>query len=69
MEKRADYAAAGIAEYWIADPRHDTITVLTLEGDAYVEHGTFARGEAATSASLKEFVVDVAAVFDAPESA
>ena len=62
VEKRADYAGAGIAEYWIADPRHDTITVLTLGGDAYVEHGTFVRGEAATSPSLKGFVVDVAAV-------
>lgn len=68
VEKRADYAAAGIPEYWIADPRHDTITVFTLEGDAYVEHGTFARGEAATSPSLKGFAADVAAVFDAPES-
>ena len=68
VAKRADYAAAGVAEYWIADPRHDTITVLTLEGDAYVEHGTFARGEAATSPSLKGFAAGVAAVFDAPES-
>ena len=68
VEKRTDYAAAGIAEYWIADPRHDTITVLTLAGDAYVEHGTFARGETATSPSLQGFAADVAAVFDAPES-
>ena len=68
VDKRADYAEAGIAEYWIADPRQDTITVLTLEGDAYVEHGTFARGESATSPSLKDFAADVAAVFDAPES-
>ena len=68
VEKRADYAEAGIAEYWIADPRHDTITVLTLDGSTYVEHGTFARGQAATSPSLSGFAVDVAAVFDAPEA-
>ena len=68
VEKRADYAGAGIPEYWIADPRHDTITVLTLEGDVYIEHGTFARGEAATSPSLTGFAVEVAGVFDAPES-
>ena len=68
VAKRADYAEAGIAEYWVADPRHDTITVLALEGNAYVEHGAFARGEAATSPLLKGFAVDVAAVFDAPES-
>ena len=68
VEKRADYAAAGIPEYWIADPRDETITVLALAGDAYVEHGAFARGEAATSPSLPGFATDVDAVFDAPES-
>ena len=59
VEKRADYAAAGIAEYWIADPRHETITVLALEGNAYVEHGAFARGAAATSPLLAGFAADV----------
>ena len=68
IEKRADYAAAGIPEYWIADPRDESITVLTLRGGAYVEHGAFARGEAATSPLLAGFTADVAAVFDAPES-
>ena len=68
VEKRADYAAAGIAEYWIADPRGESITVLTLRGGAYVEHGAFARGEAATSPLFPGFTADVAAVFDAPES-
>ena len=68
VDKRSDYAKAGIAEYWIADPRDDTITVLALHGGAYVEHGAFARGKAATSPLLEGFVADVAAVFDAPES-
>ena len=68
VEKRFDYAAAGIPEYWIADPRDETITVLALEGDAYVEHGVFARGEAATSPLLTGFAADADAVFDAPES-
>ena len=61
VEKRADYAEGGIV-----DPRDDTITVLTLKGDAYVEHGVFPRGATATSALLEGFTVDVAAVFDAP---
>ncbi len=68
VEKRVDYAAAGIPDYWIADPRDDTITVLALAGDAYVEHGVFARGEAATSPLLTGFAADADAVFDAPES-
>ena len=67
VEKRADYAEGGIPEYWIVDPCDETITVLTLEGDSYVEHGVFRRGETATSALLEEFAASVAAVFDAPE--
>ena len=68
VEKRADYAEGGIPEYWIADPRNETITVLALEGEAYVEHGVFGRGGAAASALLEGFTADVSAVFDAPES-
>ena len=30
VEKRADYAEAGIPEYWVVDPRDETIRVLTL---------------------------------------
>ena len=67
VEKRVDYAEGGIPEYWIVDPRDETITVLTLEGDSYVEHGVFRRGETATSALLEEFAASVAAVFDTPE--
>ena len=68
VEKRADYAEGGIPEYWIADPRDETITVLALEEQAYVEHGVFGRGGAATSPLLEGFAADVSAVFDAPES-
>ena len=68
VEKRADYAEGGIPEYWIVDPRDETITVLALRGDAYVEHGVFSRGDTATSPSLEGFTADVSAVFDAPES-
>ncbi len=67
VEKRADYAEGGIPEYWIVDPRDDTITVLTLKGDAYVEHGVFRRGAVATSSLLEGFTADVSAVFDTPE--
>ena len=66
VEKRVDYAEAGIPEYWIADPRDETISVLSLWEDAYVEHGVFVRGDTATSPLLEGFAVDVAAVFDAP---
>lgn len=65
IEKRADYAEAGIPEYWIVDPRYKTITVLVLEGNAYVEQRVYARGESAASRLLDGFTADVAAVFDA----
>lgn len=65
VDKRRDYAEARIPEYWIADPRTETITVLTLQGTAYVEHGIFARGARAGSVLLDELRVDVGAAFDA----
>ena len=55
IEKRADYAEGGIPEYWIVDPRDETITVLALKDGAYVEHGVFTRGAAALSALLEGF--------------
>jgi Uma2 family endonuclease len=63
--KRADYARAGIPEYWIVDQEERRITVLTLEGAGYIEHGVFARGERATSPLLPGFEVDVTAALDA----
>jgi Uma2 family endonuclease len=63
--KRADYAAAGIPEYWIINPSEDMITVLKLEADAYSTHGVFRRGETATSALLVGFTTSVDAVCDA----
>ena len=65
VEKRADYAEAGIPEYWIVDPRVDAVTVFELESGVYVEHGVFFLGMQAESALLEGFSVDVGAVFDA----
>ena len=59
--KREEYAQARIAEYWIIDPHLEQITVLTLDGQTYVVHGEFKRGERATSKLLPEFGVDVTA--------
>lgn len=65
--KRAEYAAAGIPEYWIVDPELRQVTVLILDGDAYREHGVFASGSEATSALLPGFSVAVDEVFAAGE--
>ena len=69
VEKRVDYAEAGISEYWIADPRDETIRVLALQDGVHVEHGVHVRGSAATSPLLAGFTADVSAVFDAPKQA
>ena len=65
VTKRADYAEAGIPEYWIVNPEDETITVLTLADDTYAEHGVFQRGEQATSVLLDGFSMSVDSVFDA----
>ena len=69
VTKRFEYARAGIPEYWIVDPRDETITVLHLDDSSadssYAQHGRFGRGEAATSANYAGLVVNVAAAIDA----
>jgi Uma2 family endonuclease len=65
VDKPADYAEAGVPEYWIVNPLTETITVLRPEDKAYVEHGVFARGTMATSALLSGFAISVDAVMDA----
>ena len=65
VDKRRDYAEAGIPEYWIVDPRNETVTVLALRGAAYVEHGVFARGARADSVLLHGLTIDVGTLFDA----
>jgi len=63
--KVADYAEAGIPEYWIVNPLDETITVLTLADTQYRTYGLFKRGDTASSRLLEGFSVQVAAVFDA----
>jgi Uma2 family endonuclease len=65
VDKRGDYAEARVPEYWIVNPQTETITVLSLRGDAYQEAGSYRRGESATSVLMPGFSVAVSAVFDA----
>ena len=66
VRKRAEYAAAGIPEYWIVDPRprFRTISVLTLDGAAYRD-ADYREGETAVSVLLPGFAVDVTACLSA----
>ena len=65
IDKRGDYAEAGIPEYWTASPVTGTVAVLVLSDGEYREHGVFQPGERADSPSLPGFSVDVKEMFDA----
>jgi Uma2 family endonuclease len=65
VTKRREYAEAGVLEYWIVDPQQETITVLQLDGDAYVEHGVYERESVATSVVLPGLSVPVSEALDA----
>ncbi len=60
VDKRRDYAAAGIPEYWIVDPRDQSIRVLMLGSGEYIDAGA---RPVATSCVLPDFSVDVAELF------
>lgn len=65
VKKRALYAEAGVAEYWIVDPQQQRVMALTLDGDKYAEHANLTGSGTAASKLLNGFSVDVAAVFAA----
>lgn len=65
LDKPADYAEAGIPEYWIVNPIDATVSVLTLASDGYTVHGVFRHGDQITSVLLPGFTVNVDAVFAA----
>lgn len=67
VEKRQDYAVAGIEEYWIVDPAKKRITVLALKDGSYQSTGEYSPGQEAPSDILHGFAVDVAAAFKAAE--
>jgi len=67
--KPVEYATAGIAEYWLVDPELQTITVLTLDGATYREHGVFRIGDTAISRLLPGLTLSVDATFTAGQAA
>jgi len=65
IDKRRDYAAAEIAEYWIVDPRSRKIMILKLKNRRYAMHSEATGSGTVESGLLRGFSVDVAAVFAA----
>ena len=54
IDKREQYAARDIPEYWIVDPQADVVIVLRLDAGSYVEVGQFQGSEAIASVGFLE---------------
>jgi Uma2 family endonuclease len=62
-EKMQVYQEAGVPEYWIVDPRAQTIEIYVLEQGVYQMVGQYGMGTAATSLVLPGFQVPVDVIF------
>jgi Uma2 family endonuclease len=62
VTKRADYASAGVPEYWIVDPAEEKITILSLDNGTYREVGQVRPGGVANSLAVPGFSVDFTAL-------
>ena len=65
VRKAALYAAAGVPEYWIVDPRNDTVRVLSLENRTYVDMPR--TEETIRSQVLPRLEISVRELFAVPE--
>ena len=67
--KMTDYAFHGVQEYWIIDPKQQTIEQYYLplsNSTVYALLHTYRKGEAIESRVITGFTIPVAAVFDSP---
>jgi Uma2 family endonuclease len=62
-EKLADYAAAGISEYWIIDADRKLVSIFSLAGGQYSLSSECDPSATAKSIALPGFAVEVAALF------
>jgi Uma2 family endonuclease len=61
-DKFAEYARAGVAEYWLASPHERSIEVYVLQEGAYRLLGKWTMGQVASSEILAGFGIEVAAI-------
>lgn len=68
IAKRLQYQDCGIPEYWIVEPKTQSILVLELKGDTYIEVGNFAGDDLVVSPQFKaDLNFKVAEVFGMTE--
>ena len=63
VRKRQLYAAAGVPEYWILDPRNDTVTQLELPNSQYVERAVLTADDTLTTPLLPGLAIPLADLF------
>ena len=63
VRKRQIYAEAGVLEYWLMDPRNDTVTPLELRDGAYVERAVLEVGDVLTTPLLPGLAIPLADIF------
>ena len=63
VRKRQLYAEAGVPEYWIFDPRNDTVLPLELRDGEYVERGVLSVGDTLTTPLLPGLAIPLADLF------
>ena len=65
--KRRIYAEAGIREYWIVDPRDDTVTLLELRHGEYAERAVLTADDTLTTPLLPGLAIPLSDVFRHPQ--
>ncbi|MCY7284176.1 MAG: Uma2 family endonuclease [Cyanobacteria bacterium CAN_BIN43] len=63
INKRAQYAAIEIEEYWIVDPTEQTVLVLELAGEEYKEVGQFQGGDSVVSITFPKLALVAQQIF------
>ena len=63
VRKRQLYAAGGVQEYWIFDPREDTAILLELQNGEYVERAVLTADDTLTTPLLPGLAIPPADVF------
>ena len=64
IAKRTQYEDLGIPEYWIVDPKTQTVMVLTLQGRVYMEVGIFRGRDLILSPTFSELNLMTETIFD-----
>ena len=64
IAKRSQYQDCGIPEYWIVDPNIQTVLVLKLQNNNYVEVGNFSEQQQIVSPQFEKLNLTAAQIFD-----